>query len=148
MTRFGILSVPTLLFPRILLFFAQTPPAVSALGATREEHYDALTPLESHLTLSISLGLIALSLISIFVLVPSYHPPTTNPSRRPLMGILVGLTTLLSLISFNTASVGGLGTVLGIGHGAVAAWGWWTVVFGEVKVKRGKINVPSRLKRL
>jgi hypothetical protein len=139
--------VPALLFPRILLFFAQTPPV--AIGVqSREDHYDALTPLESHLTLSVSLGLIAFSLISIFVLVPSYHPPATNPARKPLLGILVGLTSLLSLISFNTGSLGGLGTVLGIGHSVVALWGWWTVVFGGVKTKAKRSNVPSRLKRL
>jgi hypothetical protein len=48
--RFAILAIPLLLFPRILLFFAQTPvnPA-----STLDAHYDSLSPLESYLCLSL-----------------------------------------------------------------------------------------------
>ncbi|WVW83120.1 hypothetical protein I302_105138 [Kwoniella bestiolae CBS 10118] len=151
---FSILAIPLLLFPRILLFFSQTPPppSTSALTATgREEHYDTLSSLESTLCLSISLGLFAISLISIFALVPTYEPPTTNPTRKPILGILVGLTTLAGLILWNLS-----GLVLGGGNLIVAIWGWWVIVFGSSTNKLSKVGnggkkdgkVHERLKRL
>ncbi|KAK4689441.1 hypothetical protein P7C73_g675, partial [Tremellales sp. Uapishka_1] len=129
---FGLLAVPLLLFPRILVFFAQVPPASTFATASKshKEHYDALTPLESFLCLSLSLGLLSMSLITLFVLVPSYKPPSTNPSRMPLLVLLVGLTTIMSVISYNTASIGGLGTCVGICNAIIGIWGWWVIVFG------------------
>lgn len=150
---YSILAVPLLLFPRILLFFAQVPPppgtSAAAFGQPeRESHYDALTPLESFLCLSLSLGLLAFSLIAIFALVPTYEPPTTNPSRTSILSVIVGINTVMALVSLNTKSVGGLGTVIGIGNTLMAVWGWWVVVFGMVHLKEKKSRVPSRLKKL
>jgi len=126
-TRFGMLAIPLLLFPRILLFFAQTPPATLSTSSL-PGHYDSLSPLESYLSLSLSLGLITLSLITLFVLVPNYTPKT--PARMPLLVVLVLLTSLSGVISWNTGSVGGLGMVVALGNGGLAIWGWWVIVFG------------------
>ncbi|WWD15893.1 hypothetical protein CI109_100317 [Kwoniella shandongensis] len=150
---FAVLGIPLLLFPRILLFFSQTaPPPSTVFSATqREEHYDALTPLESTLCLSLSLGLFAFSLISLFVLVPSYTPPTTNPSRTPLLGVLVGLLSVAGLTLWNAGGLGGLAQVVGAGNILVGIWGWWVVIFGGGRgklSKKEKIKVPERFKKL
>jgi hypothetical protein len=146
--RFTLLAGPLLFFPRILLFFAQVQPTI--LATAQSDHYDALTPLESHLCLTLSLGLITLALITLFTLIPTYQLPATNPSRTPLLAVLVGLTTLSSLVQWNTASIGGLGTVLALGNTVVALWGWWVVAFGQGSkmAKVGKKHTPDRLKRL
>ncbi|WWC61158.1 uncharacterized protein I303_103738 [Kwoniella dejecticola CBS 10117] len=153
---FSSLAIPLLLFPRILLFFSQTPPPPTtsfSSNSQREDHYDALSPLESTLCLTISLGLFALALISIFSLVPVYEQPTTNPSRKSLLGILVGLTTLSGLILWNAKTIGGLSVCVGGGNLVLAVWGWWTIVFGSSKNKLGKggkvgSKTPERFKRL
>ena len=147
LVRFTVLALPLLLFPRILLFFAQTPPPsiVAAAGLDRD-HYDTLTPLESFLTLSLALGLITLALLVFLILVPSYTPPSTNPSRWPLLAILVGLTSVMGAVAWN-APVGGLGKVVGTGNGLVAVWGWWVVVFGNGRGQIGKVGKKIHPKR-
>ncbi|WVR09763.1 hypothetical protein IAU60_006839 [Kwoniella sp. DSM 27419] len=150
----AVLALPLLLFPRILLFFAQTPPAGTSAFSTagRDDHYDALSPLESTLCLTLSLGLLAVSLISLFILVPSYQPPSSNPSRTPLLGVLVGLTTISGLTLWNGSGIGGLAPVIGGGNVLMAVWGWWVVVFGGgrsgMTKKTKKSKVPDRLKKL
>ncbi|RSH91943.1 hypothetical protein EHS25_009313 [Saitozyma podzolica] len=145
---FVILAIPLLLFPRILLFFAQTKPSAFEITDLDREHYDSLTPLESFLCLTLSLGLIACSLITLFVLVPTYEPPATPAGRKPLLGILVGLTSLMSVVSINTASIGALGKVVGGGNVVIAIWGWWVIVFGNMRWKERKSKVPDRFKKL
>lgn len=88
MHRFALLSLPLLLFPRILVFFSQTPPAQSLLQQqqqSREDHYDDLTPLERFLALSLSLGLLAQALTTLLVLVPTYED-IKNPGRTVMLG--------------------------------------------------------------
>jgi hypothetical protein len=137
------------LFPRIILFFAQSPTSPHVSASSRDDHYDTFTPLESFLILIISLGLFTLALTSLLILAPAYHPPSTNPSRKPLLGLLVALTTLSSLLAFNTAAVGGLGTVIALGNGVIAIWGWWVVMFGGMKFEDNKKSkIPDRLKKL
>ncbi|WVQ78092.1 hypothetical protein IAT38_000173 [Cryptococcus sp. DSM 104549] len=161
---FTILAIPLALFPRILIFFSQTAPpttpfssssvsAAAAAAAAREDHYDALTPLESTLCLTLALGLVGVALISLFILVPTYEPPSSNPARAPLLGVLVGLVTLAAAVTWNAPGLGGLGVVVGGGNVVVALWGWWVVVFGGgrgqmTKVERHKKKVPERLKKL
>ncbi|OWZ56917.1 hypothetical protein C349_01219 [Cryptococcus neoformans var. grubii Br795] len=158
---FAILAVPLLLFPRILIFFSQTPPptvpfssssVANAAAAARENHYDSLTPLEYTLCLSLSLGLIAMSLVSLFILVPTYTPPSVNPSRTPLLGVLVGLTTISGAVLWNAGGLGGLGVFVGGGNVFVAVWGWWVIVFGggrgRITKKQHKPNTPERLRKL
>lgn len=160
-SRFAILAVPLLLFPRILIFFSQTPPptvpfssssVANAAAASRENHYDSLTPLEYTLCLSLSLGLIAMSLVSLFILVPTYTPPSANPSRTPLLGVLVGLTTISGAVLWNAGGLGGLGVFVGGGNVFVAVWGWWVIVFGggrgKITKKQHKQNTPERLRKL
>ena len=139
--RFGILAFPLLLFPRILLFFAQTPPAAIAAAAAGldRDHYDTLTPLESFLSTSLSLGLFAMALISLFVVVPSYTPPSTNPSRWPTLAVLVGLSSIVSITAWNSP-IGGLGTLVALGNTVVAIWGWWVVAFGQGRSQLPKIK--------
>ena len=90
-------------------------------------------------------------MITLFVLVPSYTAPGANPSRTPVLAILVGLMTIVAVVSINTGSIGGLGKVVGGGHIIMAIWGWWVVVFGNGRGKlttKGKKHTPERFKRL
>jgi hypothetical protein len=84
-----------------------------------------------------------MALITLFVLVPSYTPPSANPARMPLLVVLVGLVTLMSVVSYNTASIGALGTVVGVGNGIIAIWGWWVIVFGLGKGYRSNKTVSK-----
>ncbi|WRT67112.1 uncharacterized protein IL334_004078 [Kwoniella shivajii] len=152
---FTTLALPLLLFPRILLFFSQTPPTsafTSASPSAREDHYDALSPLESTLCLSLSLGLLAMAFISVFILVPTYQLPSSNPSRTPLLGILVGLVTITGAVIWNVRGIGGLGQVVGAGNVIMAIWGWWVIVFGiggKSKLTQDrKSKTPERFKKL
>ncbi|OCF45497.1 hypothetical protein I317_00745 [Kwoniella heveanensis CBS 569] len=171
---FATLALPLLLFPRILLFFSQVAPPPSTSFSTsstshhrdaikdREEHYDSLTSLESTLCLSLSLGLLAVSLISLIILVPTYETSNlnpnrnANPSRKSLLGILVGLTTVSGLTMWNSGGIGGLSGVVGGGNILVAIWGWWVIVFGggggsKLMKKDGSkksSKTPERFKRL
>ncbi|WVF72123.1 hypothetical protein IAT40_006935 [Kwoniella sp. CBS 6097] len=162
---FASLALPLLLFPRILLFFSQVAPSPTPFSTSssssssrdvkdREEHYDNLTSLESSLCLSLSLGLLAVSLISLIILVPTYELPNSNPSRKSLLGIFVGLTTISGLTMWNSAGLGGLSGVVGGGNIFVAIWGWWVIVFGGsgesklLKKDGKKSKTPERLKRL
>lgn len=134
-----------------MLFFAQSPSAPHVSATARDDHYDDFTPLESFLVLILAVGLLSLALTSLLTLAPTYQPPATNPSRKPLLGILVGLTTVATLLSFNTTAIGGLGKFLGVGNLIVAVWGWWVVMFGEMKRtadKGQKSKVGERLKKL
>jgi len=94
---------------------------------TIDSHYDSLSPLESFLCLSLAIGLFAMALLTLFVVTPSYTPP--SPSRWPALAVIVGLTTVTSLVAWNSP-IGGLGVLTGLGNTAVAIWGWWVVVFG------------------
>lgn len=108
-----------------------------------------MTPLEYFLCLALSLGLIAMALVALLGVVPSYEAPAVNPARKALLAVLVGLTTIMSLVSWNTSSIGGLGTALGVGNTAVAVWGWWAIVFsGSWSPATHKSRVPDRLKKL
>jgi hypothetical protein len=120
--RFAALALPLLLFPRIILFFAQNP-ASPHVSASSSDHYDTFTPLESFLIQILSLGLFTLALTSLLILAPAYHPPAVNPSRKPLLGLMVALTTLSALLGFNTSAIGGLGTVIGLGNTIVGGVG-------------------------
>lgn len=131
-----------------MLFFAQSPSAPHVVAAARDEHYDDFTPLESFLVLVTAIGLLALALTSLLILGPSYQAPSINPSRKPLLGILVGLTTISSLVGFNTGAIGGLGKFVGVGNLGVAVWGWWVIMFGEMKRGERRSKMPDRLKKL
>lgn len=146
--RFSALALPLLLFPRIILFFAQSPASPHVSASSRDDHYDTFTPLESFLLLVLSLGLLTLALASLFIIAPAYHPPSSNPSRKPLLGLLVGLITLSALLGFNTTAIGGLGTFLGVGGTIIAGWGWWVIMFGQMKFGEKRSKMPERLKKL
>jgi hypothetical protein len=45
-------------------------------------------------------------------------------------------------------AVGGLGTVIALGNGVIAGWGWWVVMFGEMKFGEKRSKMPERLKKL
>ena len=146
--RFSALALPLLLFPRIILFFAQSPASPHVSASSRDDHYDTFTPLESFLLVILSLGLLTLALASLFIIAPAYHPPSSNPSRKPLLGLLVVLITLSALYGFNTSVIGGLGTFLGVGGTIIAGWGWWVIMFGQMKFGEKRSKMPERLKKL
>jgi hypothetical protein len=90
----------------------------------------------------------SISLIILFGLIPHYAPPATNPARTPLLSVLVGLTTIMAGVAYNTGTIGALGKVVGVGNGVVAIWGWWVIVFGNVRLKTRDSKVPPRLRKL
>lgn len=68
-----------------------------------------------------------------------------------ISGILVALTTTMTLIPANTTSIGGLGIVVSAGNGFVALWGWWVLLFGGREGGRSgkkRSRMPERLKKL
>jgi hypothetical protein len=64
------------------------------------------------------------------------------------LNVLVGLTTLMSVIAYNTRTIGALGVLTGVGNGVVAVWGWWVIVFGSVRLEERASKVPKRLRKL
>ena len=91
-----------------------------------------------------------MALLTFLILVPSYSPPNTNPSRWPLLAIEVGLVSIMGAIAWNSP-VGGFGKVIGLGNALVAMWGWWVVVFGQGRGKMadvGKKHHPKRWETL
>lgn len=89
-----------------------------------------------------------MALISLFVIAPSYTSPSTNPSRWPALAVLVGLSTIVSLVAWNSP-IGGLGTLLSLGNTTIAIWGWWVIAFGQGKSKlSGVKHKNERWKKL
>lgn len=156
--RFTILATPLLLFPRLLLFFSQIAPVNHLTQAQSQslerDHYDALTPLESFLCRVVGAGLVSMGLVVLFGLVPRYEGDQarnmshSNPARKPILGVLVGLTTIMSVVAYNTTTIGALGWVTGMGNAVVALWGWWVIVFGDTRLEQRDSKVPKRLRKL
>lgn len=153
-----MLAVPLLLMPRLVLFMAQgseSPVKAGPLGVVGSgpipsyggNQHDKLTPLESFALKMLGLGLLALAAISIFVVVPNYSPQAM-PYRIPTVCVFAVLGCVTAFAGWN-APLGVMSIVLGLGNGALGAWGFWTVFFGEEKQKFGKYLKPnSRLKKL
>lgn len=154
--RFVILAIPLFLFPRILLFFAQTPPPAKMLSAQSRphldrNHYDTLTPLESYLCLSLSFGLFGMALLTVFTVLPTYsnaanrHPIQTV--RWSALGVITTLVTIMTFISWNNSSIGGLGSVISLGCGVIALWGWWVIAFGQGRSTLANVDKKHHPKR-
>jgi hypothetical protein len=137
--RFAFISLPLLIYPRMLVFFAQTKP--NQLNVLDRDHYDDLTSLEYFLCLITGMGSLSMALICLFVLVPNYE--TKPPGRMPLLCVLTGLTSLSGVMSWN-GGIGGLGKFVGLGNGVMAVWGWWVIVFSGGK---GYISKQSKRSR-
>lgn len=115
-------AIPLLLFPRFILFLAES----SGNGART-----TLTPLESFLALHIGIMLVAIA--STLVLnIPSPADLLTSKHRspgHPLLGPLSAACTLIAVISYNTKSVGSLSLLVSLGSGAIGLWGFWAIMF-------------------
>lgn len=155
--RFVVLALPVLLVPCLVLFMAQgsdAPVKAGPLGVVPSgpipsyggNQHDTLTPLESFALKMLGFGLLALAAISIFVVVPNYSPQAM-PYRMPAVCVFAVLGCITAFSGWN-APLGFMSVVLGLGNGALGAWGFWTVFFGEEKQKFGKYLKPnSRLKK-
>ncbi|KAF9507847.1 hypothetical protein BS47DRAFT_1351030 [Hydnum rufescens UP504] len=108
---FILLALPLLLSPRLFLFLSS--PA-SSEGET--DLRTSLTPLETLFSVHLGLGLLALSLGLML--------------GHPLLVPVTLLTSLSSLISYNTAGIGSVGTVVSIVSGFVGLWGSYVILFG------------------
>jgi len=118
-----LLSSCLILFPRLLLFFAETSESA--------ERRTALTPLESFLALHFGVLLAAVSVASVLN-VPSSHPVGARPDdsqSHPLLGSLSPAFLLIAFISYNTTSVGSLAFLFFIISAIVGTFGLWTILF-------------------
>ncbi|PCH38000.1 hypothetical protein WOLCODRAFT_65358 [Wolfiporia cocos MD-104 SS10] len=125
-------AIPLLLFPRLLLFLAE--------GGSGAERRTMLTPLESFLSLHIGILLVALAAALVLnVSVPTV-PLLTSQSRalgHPLLGPLTAACTVISLISYNTSSVGSLGFLVSLGSATIFVWGFWVILFdGSLSISK------------
>lgn len=154
--RYALLSLPLLLFPRLVLFFAADERELSSRPSriTRSmvspivpiPRPDTLTSLEVFMLRSVGFGLIALAAILVFVVVPPYKP--VAPGRKAVVTVLAVLGCVTAVVGWNTP-LGALSVIMGIGNGIVGCWGWWSIMFGEDDYRFGKyLKNDSRLKRL
>ncbi|KAI5452349.1 hypothetical protein NCC49_000910 [Naganishia albida] len=160
---FATLALPLLLFPRLLLFLAQTRPAgesfLSKSSHHRDQHYDDLTPLEKFLCTQLGLGIVVVMGLCLLAIpspatprdFPGLSPYTSLPTataapfsaslRLPITLLISTLLALSSFLAYNTPSVAvgaGLTTLLTLGNGAIGIWGWWVGAFGVGEGLRSK----------
>lgn len=166
MPRFAACALPLLTMPRLVLFLAgpssaPTPLNPSSLQAPLSNnpvssgpipsydrgHYDSLTHLENFALRLLGLGLVALALVSLFVVVPAYAPGVA-PGRQSTIVVWAILGSVASVVAWN-APLGALATLTAFGNAILSGWGWWAVFFGNDDRKFKKYLKPnSRLKRL
>jgi len=125
-----LLSLCLTIFPRLLLFFAET--------SSVNERRTALTPLESFLALHFGIWLSAVALAMVLN-VPSSLPPIepqhqSSVPSQPFLVPLTGAATLTSFFSYNTNSVGPLASCVFVGSAVVSLWGLWAIVFTGTSV--------------
>lgn len=133
-------AVPLIAFPQFLLFIAET-------GAM--DRRVAMTPLESFFSLHVGILLVALALALIF----NVPQQSTQPLRRaegsshPLLIPITGACSLISLISYNTTSVGPLAFLVFLGTLVISAWGAWAILFQGSSYISKKTGADKRTSR-
>ncbi|CAK9779852.1 hypothetical protein CC85DRAFT_303019 [Cutaneotrichosporon oleaginosum] len=157
---YTLLSLPLLLFPRLVLFFAaedratrlshssmgMVVPGVDRGSISSFERPARLTNLEALALRCMGVGLLALAAITVFVVVPAYKPHA--PGRKAVTTVLALLGCVTAAVAYN-APLGALAVVTGVGNGIVGAWGWYAIMFGEDEYRFGKyLKDDSRLKKL
>lgn len=161
--RYALLSIPLLVFPRLVLFFAAddgppratrlsqssmgiTVPGVDRGSINSFERPARLTNLEQLTLRAMGLGLLALAAITVFVVVPAYKPHA--PGRKAVTTVLAILGCVTAVVAYNSP-LGALAVLTGIGNGIVGAWGWYAIMFGEDDYRLGKyLKKDSRFKKL
>ncbi|EPS98551.1 hypothetical protein FOMPIDRAFT_1097565, partial [Fomitopsis schrenkii] len=122
--RLALAATPLLFFPRLLLFLASTGEF---------ERRTALTPLESFFSLQTGILLVALAFALILNVPSAEDLPSYSTARNithPLLAPLSTACALISIIAYNTKSVGSLGLLVSVGTAIVSLWGIWVMVFG------------------
>ncbi|KAH9843047.1 uncharacterized protein C8Q71DRAFT_233212 [Rhodofomes roseus] len=126
-TAAGVLvaaSTPLLMFPRFLLFLASTGEL---------ERRTTLTPLESFFCLQTGILLLAIAVALVLNVPSSAALPSYSSGQgsvgHPLLGPLSTACAFISVISYNTKSVGSLGLLVSMGTALVCLWGFWVLVF-------------------
>ncbi|TFY57670.1 hypothetical protein EVJ58_g6889 [Rhodofomes roseus] len=117
-TAAGVLvaaSTPLLMFPRFLLFLASTGEL---------ERRTTLTPLESFFCLQTGILLLAIAVALVLNV-----RIRTHVESHPAVLIFVSACAFISVISYNTKSVGSLGLLVSMGTALVCLWGFWVLVF-------------------
>ncbi|OSX65310.1 hypothetical protein POSPLADRAFT_1136419 [Postia placenta MAD-698-R-SB12] len=137
-----IASTPLLLFPRFLLFLAESNGA---------ERRTTLTALESFLALHTGILLVAMAIALVLNIPSTSDLPVDMKQPRapghPLLWPLSGACAIIALISYNTASVGPLSLLLSTGAGVIALWGFWAIMFessSSISKKTGADKHTSR----
>jgi len=131
-TLLFLFSTCLILFPRLLLFFAETGVVV--------ERRAAMTPLETFLAQHFGLMLLAVNL-TLVLNVPSAKEPIVPRNwekaplpHHPLLGPLTGVCALSAFMSWNTKDVGSLATIVCVGTSVISLWGLWATVFAGSSV--------------
>jgi len=109
--------------PRLLLFLSSSSSA---------EHRDALTPLESFLSIQLGLLLLAVS-ICLIIAVPAGEPVSRSQERQghPLLYPMTASCGISAIVSYNAESskTGGLGVVVFLISSVISVWGFWLILF-------------------
>jgi len=119
-----LMSSILIIFPRILLFAAETST----------ERRASLTELERFLSLHFAICLAAVA-AALVLHIPSAPPPVahvqqSNP-EHPLIVPITGACILSAFISYNTKSVGSLASIVCLGASVVGLWGLWVIIFAS-----------------
>jgi len=135
------LAAPMILFPKVLLFAAETGPSTRT----------ALTPLEALLALHGGIILFALAMGLLFN-IPSGRPIAqaaagTKVTGHPLLVPLTTACTTIAFLSYNTISVSSLAFLVFLGSATIGVWGIWTILFAgssNISKKTGADKHTSR----
>ncbi|KZT42026.1 hypothetical protein SISSUDRAFT_141923 [Sistotremastrum suecicum HHB10207 ss-3] len=124
--------------PRLLLFLSSSSSA---------EHRDALTPLESFLSIQLGLLLLAVS-VCLIIAIPSGEPISRVQEGRghPLLYPLTASCGISAIVSYNADSskTGGLGVVVFLISSVIALWGFWVVLFEGSSLVSKKTGADKR----
>jgi len=138
------LSMPLLVFPRLLILLS-SPPS----GPTPEHHPLTLTPLENFLSMHFGILLIALA-VCLVMSIPHASPvaprPGGEPARHPLLAPLSGAFGVTSFASYHSSitSIGAFPMIVCVGAGLMSLWGFWVMFFAGDGVYSKKTGADKR----
>ncbi|KAI0683700.1 hypothetical protein BC835DRAFT_1394303 [Cytidiella melzeri] len=131
-----VLATPMIMFPNFLLYISESSA----------ERRNALTPLESYLSVNSGILLATLGLALLFNAPAGLgiQLPSTGKQAHPLLMPLTLSCSVIGLLSYNTTSVGALAFIVFLGSSVIAAWGWWTIMFSGTSYISRKTGADKR----
>lgn len=134
-----ILAMPMMFFPSFLLYVSENS----------FERRNALTPLESFLSVNSGILLATYGLALLFNVPAGTHIPLPAQAKQthPLLMPLTISCSIIALSAYNTTSVGSLAVLVFFGSVIIAAWGIWTIMFSGTSYISRKTGADKRTSR-